>query len=239
LEKALHSLHPELDPEAARRTRPGPPLTFPKGHEAATRRELLALCVRYWDYAKDILYKKSIGRWLEGVLHDPAAARVAQAAVSKYPNDPDAGLDYFVRALDPQAMPLPKLRLVTRQIQLETTEEQDRSQQIQVGNVGGGYLYGKLSSSQEWIRTDEPVRCAPGQTQSIPLLIDTRKLVPGHTYRAEINVRASNAQTASIPLEVRIPPPVVDVVPTAIDLGTVSRKELLTAQGVVDSEGGL
>jgi hypothetical protein len=47
-------------------------------------------------------------------------------------------------------------------------------------------------------------------------------------YRAKVDIRASGSQSASIPVEVRVPPPQVKITPMQIDLGTLEPRQLLT-----------
>ena len=207
---------------------PLPPLTFPQGDKASTREEMIALSVKHWDYAGEILYDGSMARWLRDVLHDPLAARTAEGAVKQHADDPNAGLAHFIRTLDPQAMPAPQLKVITGRLTYDRATGQDRSQQIQVANAGGGYLYGTVTSSADWIDVQGRLACAPGQTQSLPVVVRTEALTPGQVYQARVDVQASSAQPVSIPIEVKVPPPVVDVVPAQIELRIVSSRELFT-----------
>jgi len=211
-----------------RETAPLLPLTFPQGDKAATREDMVALCVKHWTYGSEILYDGSVTGWLRGVLHDPAAARIAEQAVQQYGEDPNAGLEYFIRSLDAKAMPDPQLKVITGRLKYEHAAGRDTSQQIKVLNAGGGYLYGTIKPSVKWIDVKGRLACAPGQTQSLPVVINTEGLVPGQIYQAKVEVRASGAQSATIPVEVKIPPPVVDVSPTRIELAVPNRKEIFT-----------
>jgi serine/threonine protein kinase len=229
LQQALDILHPR--PGSARLVRP---LTFPNGAQATTRQDLVSLSTKHWEYATDILYDGSVVRWLREALLDPAAVRAAEEAVKRYEDDPNAGLEYLIRSLDPQAMPSPQLNVVTGRLTYAQAEGEDDSQSILVSNTGGGYLYGTATSSAEWIKVDKRVRCAPGKQQSLPVKIDTQALTPGQTYRAKVDIQASGAQSASIPIEVRVPAPVVTISPMHIELVMTSRKELFTTRGEVE-----
>jgi serine/threonine protein kinase len=233
LQQALDAIHPHPGSTLLLR-----PLTFPNGAQATTRQELVSLSVKHWNYAADILYDGSIAHWLRDALHDPVAARTAEEAVEKYADDPNAGLEYLIRKLDPKAMPAPKLNLATGRLRYEHPSETDDSQSIQVSNTGGGYLYGTATSSAPWVKVDERVRCAPGMTQSLPVVIDTRELKPGNTYRAKVEIQASGAQSASIPIEVRVPAPLVSVTPLRIELNKGSRRELFTSRGEFEVRNG-
>jgi serine/threonine protein kinase len=90
--------------EAFRASRAGTtrPLTFPDGNVATTITGVLDLSLSYWDYARQILYDGSLDTWLRHALNDPVSANQAQDAIQQYPDAPDAGLDAFVRSLNPR-----------------------------------------------------------------------------------------------------------------------------------------
>ncbi|MBN1584462.1 MAG: serine/threonine protein kinase, partial [Anaerolineae bacterium] len=202
-----------------------PPLTFPDGDKATLREDMIQLCIKHWDYASAILYDGSLTRWLSDVLYDSAAARAAQEAVTRYADDPNAGLEYLIRSLDAKAMPAPQLEVMTGRLRYDRVTEQDGSQQIQIQNSGGGYLYGTVKSSAEWVEVKGKVACAPGQTQTLPVVIHTQDLTPGQAYQAKVQVQASGAQSAVIPIEVKVPPAVVDVTPAQVELVIPSGNE--------------
>jgi serine/threonine protein kinase len=229
LQQALGVIHPHPGSTLLSR-----PLTFPSGAKAMTRQDLVSLSVKHWDYAADILYDGSITHWLRDALHDPVAAKAAEEAVQRYEDEPNAGLEYLIRTLDPKAMPAPQLNVITGRLKYDNAENVDNSQSIQVSNTGGGYLYATAMSSVPWVKVQERVRCAPGKQQSLPVVIDTRELKPGQTYRAKVDLQASAAQSASIPIEVRVPAPLITVSPLHVELTTTSRKELFTTRGEIE-----
>jgi serine/threonine protein kinase len=227
LQEALQILHPA--PNSASLVRP---ITFPNQATANTRAELLSLCVQNWAYAADILYDGSIAHWLSDALHDAQAARTAQEAVRRHADDPDAGLAYLIRTLDPNALPAARLNVITGQLKVERAGGPAPS--IDVANTGGGMLFGSVTASAPWIQVAERIRCAPGKTQSLPVVVDTEMLSAGQTYQAEIKIQGSDAQSASIPIQVRVPPPAITITPTQIDLGKVRRKDLYTDKGAFE-----
>jgi serine/threonine protein kinase len=210
------------------------PISFPNGEQATDRGELVSLCVAYWDYAGEILYDGSIAHWLRDALHDPVAARAAEEAVSQFPGDRDAGLERFIRALDPQAMPVPNIGLLTDHLRYEAEGSENNAQAIEIANIGDGYLYGTVSASEPWLQAPGHVRCAPGETQSLPVAVDVSGLKPGQIYQAKVQIETSSGQSATVPIEVHVPAPTVAVRPVHIDLGTVSRSELFTGRGMLE-----
>ncbi len=220
-----------LDALMNRGSRPLPALTFPQDDQAASRREMIELCVKHWDYATGILYDGSITRWLNDAIHDPAAARAADEAIRRYADDPNAGLEYFVRTLDPKVMPSPQLKVLSGRLSYDNIAGADNSRQIEVKNTGGGYLYGTVKSSASWVEVPDKLACAPGQSQTLPVIVRTASLAPGRVYQAKVEIQASGAQSAVVPIEIKVPPPVVDVSPTHIDLRVQGKGELFTERG--------
>jgi serine/threonine protein kinase len=229
--QAVQALHP---PSAST---PLPrPITFPNGAQASTRQELASLCTGHWDYASEILYDGSITHWLRDALHDPVAARAADEAVLRHPDDRDAGLEQFIRALHPTALPAPQMDLLTDHLRYEGVGSRDDSGTIEIANGGSGYLYGTAISSVPWLQVPRRVRCAPGAKQSLPVVVDTSGLTSGRVYQAKVQIETSNGQSAVVPVEVRVPAPAVTVTPAHIDLSAVSRKELFTERGALTVE---
>jgi hypothetical protein len=128
-------------------------------------------------------------------------------------------------------MPTPQLNLITGRLTYERATDRDDSQAIYISNTGGGFLYGTAHPSVSWIEVTKHVRCAPGQQQQLEVVIDAGQLVPGETHRGQVDIQASGAQSATIPVEVRVPPPQVTISPMQINLGTIRRKDLFTARG--------
>jgi serine/threonine protein kinase len=125
-----------------------------------------------------------------------------------------------------RAASAPKLKVVTQRLAYDL--DRDDTHAIVIANTGSGELRGTASSSQPWIKPLSQFRCAPGHTQSLPLTIDVKSLVPGQTYRAVVNVKTTGMPPASVPVQVRVPPPLLDITPMQVDLGLVSRRELFT-----------
>jgi serine/threonine protein kinase len=128
--------------------------------------------------------------------------------------------------LEVKAESPPKLRVVTERLLYDLDRED--APQIVVANVGGSELSGTATSSQPWVKVARQFKCAAGQTQSLSLAVDVTDLVPGQTYRATVNVKAPTMPPASVPVEVRVPPPLLDITPMQIDLGVVSRRRLFS-----------
>jgi hypothetical protein len=216
-------------------------LSFPDGDSADEREELLVLAIKHWDYAAGILHDGTIAHWLRRSLHDPVAAQAAEAAVSQWPNSPDAALDAFVRGLSPTALPPGKLELRTPSIRLPNVGPgQQIRQTIELANRGQGYLRGEILSTQAWLTVDKSFACPPGRVCAVPIEIDTTGLVAGQPHLAAVTlmpvggtaevvaVQVAVSEEQGAPVQITLTSPTIDVSPGRVDLGTVDRKTLST-----------
>lgn len=182
-----------------------PPLTFPDNNLATTLTGVLDLALRYWDYARQMLYDGRLPAWLRQTLNDSAAASRAEAAIREFPDAPDAGLDEFVRSLNPR-MPAPQLSLSARAVELAVAAGGRASAEIVLTNGGPGGSHGALVASEVWLRTD-PARYALGPGQSCPVRLEVvaDQLLPGKKYIARVAVKPSVGQAleAEVRAEVR------------------------------------
>jgi serine/threonine protein kinase len=218
-------------------------LPFPGGDAADDRRKLLALAVKHWRYAAGILMDGTISRWLRGTLHDSVSAQVADAATAKWPDNPDAALDDFLRSLDPTALSPGRMRLGTSTVRLVDLPPNERTlHHVQVMNRGEGYLRGRVTSTRPWLKVGKGTfACPPGQVYHVPFEIDTAGLAPGQLQLAALTlvptggelevvaVQVSVAQSKTAGPRTAAPVPAVQVDPKRVDFGTVSRRKLSTA----------
>lgn len=180
LEQALaNEADDRLDAEAVRRQLEAfraarasavQPLVFPEGNAATTLTGVLDLALRYWGYAREILYDGSLDAWLRHTLHDPVAANVATEAVREHPGAPDAGLVSFLRALNSR-LPEPAVSLSPSEVTLDRSPA--GSTTLTAGNAGPGGWYGAVSTSAPWLRVT-PRQCAlaPGERVALRLTFD-------------------------------------------------------------------
>ena len=214
-------------------------LTFPDGDAADERDELLSLAVKHWRYAAGILDDGTLAAWLRRSLHDPVAAQAAEAAVARWPDNPDAALDHFIRQLDPSLLPAGRMELRTSSIQLrEVAPGQQIQQEIEIANRGQGYLRGEILVTEPWVRTDQAFACPPGRTCSLPIEIDTTGMAPGQPQLAAVTLTPAEGYPEVVAVQVFVAPtkaaplgkpagqPAVEVSPVRVDFGTVSRQDL-------------
>ncbi|NIV36748.1 MAG: hypothetical protein GWN58_47125, partial [Anaerolineae bacterium] len=218
-------------------------LTFPDGDAADERDELLSLAVKHWDYAAAILADGTIARWIRQTLHDPVAARAAEAAVKQWPNNADAALDAFIRQLNPAALPPGKMELRTTSIRLpQLAPGQQVRGQIEIANRGKGYLRGDVLSTRPWLKTNQVFACPPGRACTVPITVDTTGLPPHQPQLAAVTltpvggapevvaVQVSVARENAAPMPQAPQTTAIEVSSKRVDFGKVDRSALNTAR---------
>lgn len=129
-------------------------------NEAETPKQLAHLIDRNWEQAKTLLYNGSIAIWLEYIKY-PQLAGIAKTITDRYNDDQDAGLEMLdnndqdiglemlVQALDPH-IGQPELEVSHIRIDFGTVDaEAEKTIQVEIKNVGRGFLYGNVQLASE------------------------------------------------------------------------------------------
>ncbi len=216
-------------------------LTFPDGDAADERDELLSLALKHWDYAAAILHDGTIAHWVRSTLHDPVAARAAEAAVQQWPQNADAALDTFIRQLSPAALPPGKMELRSTSLRLlGLPRGRQIPAQIEIVNKGKGYLRGETLSTQSWLKVDPVFACPPGRACTMQVSIDTTGLSPHQPYLAAVTLTPSGGNPEVVPVQLTVvgdgpvpaprgsKSPAIRVSPGLVDFGTVAKGTLHT-----------
>jgi serine/threonine protein kinase len=164
------------------------PLVFPEGKAAQKLSDIPQLAQEYWDYTRDILYSGDMEHWLRRSLHNPVVAETAKR-IATNTLDQDAGLDSFLRELDPN-FPSGRLRLVQHSLDLGiVTTNQKAVGTVTLGNSGRGYGHGHISSSATWLtEADARFGVSPGGSDQLVIEADTSGLAPGKRYRETLTL---------------------------------------------------
>jgi len=218
-------------------------LTFPDGDAADERDELLSLAIKHWDYAAGILHDGTIAQWVRHTLHDPIAARAAEEAVQRWPDNPDAALDAFIGQLDPGALPPGKMELRGTSIRLSALPSGQRvPAEIELVNRGKGYLRGDTLSTQPWLKVQSVFACPPGHTCKVPINVDTTGLTARQPHLGAVTLTPVGGAPEVIPVQVTVATansmsspgapafPTIEVSPKQVDFGVVDRVMLSTAR---------
>jgi tRNA A-37 threonylcarbamoyl transferase component Bud32 len=218
-------------------------LPFPGGDAADDRDKLLALAVKHWRYAANILKDGTISRWLRGTLHDSVSAQAADEAVKQWPGNPDAALDAFLRRLDPTALPPGKMQLDPATLRLvDLGPNQHIPHRVKVANQGQGYLRGEIMSTRPWLKVGSgSFACPPGQVCEVAFEIHTAGLAAGQLHLAALTLTPAGGAPEVVAVQITVAQggqaaarattsvPAVEVIPRRVDFGTVSRQNLSTA----------
>lgn len=197
--------------EAVRAARAGTlqPLAFPQGDMATSVTGVLDLALKHWEYARGILYDGSLAAWLRRSLYNPLAADQAQYAVRQYPEEPDAGLDAFLRALSPR-LPKPQIRVIDQTLEFGEIEPGDTAQLLlSVVNLGPAGARGEVVASETWLRPAvTQFGLGPQDRKDIAIHIaDTDRLKPGQRCSGTITLRLANGASVTVTVQGQIRSP--------------------------------
>jgi serine/threonine protein kinase len=193
-------LKPELEalatPSVVQSVSAAGPFHFRSGDTANTIPELAQKAEARWNDGVYHLYQGHLDAWLRGQnRHD--LATVAEGIRQRH-TDQSAGLEEFLRALNPQLQP-PALMVGTPALDFGAVSKGEaRELDVQVANRGRGYLYGTLKSNAPWLTVAAPhVGCLPGATQTIKVGINTRALKEGsHGVAAALEIDTNGGRQA-------------------------------------------
>ena len=123
-----------------------------------------------------------------------------------------------------------ELELRTESLQLvEVGLGQRVARQIEVANRGRGYLRGEVSSSRPWVKVADPVfACPPSGVIGIAVEIDATGLAPGQSHLAAVMLAPDGGSPEVVPVQIAVTAPAIQVEPSQVDFGTVSRQDLST-----------
>ena len=215
----------QLEAYQAGQTGPLKALGFPDGEAADDRDELLGLAVKHWRYAAGLLADGTLPRWLRHTMHDEAAAKAAEAAVRRWPQDPDAALDAFVGQLDPDRLPPGQMELRTTSLRPQVGLGQKVTQVIEIANKGRGLLHGEVLSSQPWLSPlSNTFICPPAGTCAVSLEIDAATLAPGQSHLAAVTLTPVKGMPEVVPIQATVVAPAIRVEPARLEFGTVPRR---------------
>ncbi|MCK4831418.1 MAG: SUMF1/EgtB/PvdO family nonheme iron enzyme [Anaerolineales bacterium] len=179
------------------------PLVFPEGNTARKLGDVPGLARRYWDYTRDVLYSGDLEHWLRRSLHNPVVADTAKR-VTTASLDQDAGLDSFLRELDPN-FPSGRLKLAHTSIDMGTvTTSRGATASVTLSNDGRGYSHGSVSSSAGWLReADGCFGVKPNGKTQLEIEADTSQLAPGKEYGESLTLTPADG-SKPLRLEVRL-----------------------------------
>ena len=123
-------------------------ISFGRGRDAKTPQQLASLIDQNWKDGKNLLYSGFIALWLKYV-NEEKLADAADRITSRYAEEKDMGLEFFVQRLDPHiGLPDPKTNHTSINFGKVDTETQ-KTIRLEIENAGRGFLYGDVELASE------------------------------------------------------------------------------------------
>lgn len=173
--------------------------TFPGGGQIRSVTALPALSDEHWDAARTFLYKGDFQRWLRDINRlDLVVA--ADEIVATHEN-PDAGLEAFLRAVDP-GIPRPKVASNPPKVELgAVAREAALIRTVTLQNTTRGYVQADLTASEPWLEV-KPARAH--LWAGIPVDVHVHVHAEGLPFRseqsAEVTVQPEGLDPVVIPV---------------------------------------
>ncbi len=183
------------------------PITSPfvskSGEKVGKPEDWLDFAERRWDEAAEHLQSGDVEVWLKSIGRFDLANK-AEEARKRFPSDQNAALQTFLEALNPHQAPKPKLRVNPTELDFGyLSKGQAITHRLEVTNIGRGYLFGEIVTSESWIKVShESVACLPGVSQTVEVTVDVNRLPSGENLQGTIIVR-TNCGTLNVIIKVR------------------------------------
>ena len=200
---------------------------------------LAAICDRDWEEGKYHLYRGDFEDRLRRWGRADMEAQVTSLRTRYKGGDQDAGLDAFVRLLDPH-FPRQVLQVGVVELDLGSIGRGGkRTVDLTVANSGRGYMQATVSSGAPWVRiAEDRLSLLAGEQRALRVEIDTTDLPTGHRHKAKITVDAGPGGRTVIPVSVRVPRGQLGIVRSSLDFGSVHRGQRVPAQFFAVSNNG-
>lgn len=182
------------------------PITSPfvskSGEKVGKPEDWLDFAERRWDEAAEHLQSGDVEVWLESIGRFDLANK-AEEARKRFPSDQNAALQTFLEFLNPNQAPQPKLQVNPTELDFGyLSKNQSISHQLKVTNIGRGYLFGEIVTSESWIKVShESVACLPGVSQIVQVTVDANYLPLGENCQGAIII-GTNGGILNLPVRV-------------------------------------
>ena len=187
---------PELERETASYV-----FTFTNGDQPDTPQHLARLIDGNWTEAKTLLYSGVIPRWLESI-HQPRLVHTAKDITEQYRSRQDVGLEMLVQTLDPY-IGEPEAQISLSRIDFDNIDpDTQETVDLEITNVGRGFLYGEVEFSKELLGLEISEREVLGGGV-VSITLDTNQLTPNETFETTL-VITTNGGTIRIPTSYRV-----------------------------------
>jgi serine/threonine protein kinase len=175
------------------------PFVFRSGAIARTTEELVNLCDRHWDQARQHLVDGDFDNWFRTRnRHD----LVAKARSARLEGDPNAALELFLRRLNSR-LPSPRVSVEPQAIDFGRVARHAVGPKclLTVRNETRGYGQVRLSASVPWISFEpDQVGCLAGTTVQVAVRLDGGLLPLRREHQALVACMPARGARISIPV---------------------------------------
>lgn len=175
----------------------GQEMEVQKPYEAGTPKQIALMIDLNWEQAKTFLYNGFIALWFEYTKH-LELANIAKRITSHYADDQDVGLEMLVQELDPQ-IGQPELEMSHTHIKFGKVDtETQATLQVEIKNVGRGFLYGDVQLADEMLGfhlSAPPIR---GEAV-VTIELDASHLTAKQLHEPELVIN-TNSGTLEVPI---------------------------------------
>lgn len=175
------------------------PLVSKSGEKLYNPEDFIAYAERHWDEALEYFQSGDMEVWLKSFGLD--LTQKAEDAKKKFPKDPNAALQTFLESLNPLKAPRPKIQVNPATLDFgHILKNQQGKQQLEVKNIGNGYLFGRIAASENWIDvSSETIACLPRVSQIIQVAINPDCLPYNRDLQGML-ILNTNGGTLSVPV---------------------------------------
>ncbi len=176
---------------------------FPGGERISSPSGLPAMCDKHWDAARSYLYQGDFEHWLRDLNR---LDLVDVAAWARKRRDQDAGLEAFLRRLDP-GLARPQVLVEPPKLDVgRVAREGTLTELLCLRNTGRGYIKVSLSSPTPWLRArpDQVGLLANKPPSEVTVLVHTGDLPLRGIQRGAVVVRAGRSVRAIVPVAVQL-----------------------------------
>ena len=176
----------------------GQKMEVEKQNEAATPKHLARMIDRNWEQAKTLLYNGFMALWFEYTTQ-PQFAELAKKITTRYNTDPDIGLEMLVQELDPH-IGQPELKISHTHIDFGTVDaEAQKTSQLEIKNVGRGFLYGDVELASELPGFQVSASAIRGAA-SLTVALDARHLAVKRRHEIPLEIRTNGGNLLKVPI---------------------------------------
>ena len=176
----------------------GQKMEVDKQNEASTPKQLALLIDRNWEQAKRLLYNGFMALWFEHT-QQTHFADIAKKITDGYKNDQDVGLEMLVQELNPH-IGQPELDISHTHIDFGTVDAEARKTiQLEIKNVGRGFLYGDVELATELPGFRVSTSTIRGAAR-LTVALDARHLAVKRRHEIPLAIRTNSGTLLEVPI---------------------------------------